>query len=115
MDTPPKYPKLTDGAAISVNKRVRYDLDCPKCRKALDVTDIAFGKIIQCPGCKNITWRPEFQPRWYFRLHNFVLAVVGSFILGLIINFASSFLWEQYFQAGPVSNGQPNTPNTNQP
>jgi len=115
MSDAPKFPTLADGAAISVNRRVRYDLDCPKCRKALDVTDINFGAIIKCPHCKNITWRPEFQPKWYFRARNLVLAVIGSFILGIITNLISSYLWEHYSKPRPVSTTQPTPATTNQP
>lgn len=115
MSDAPKFPTLSDGAAISVNRRVRYDLDCPKCRKTLDVTDINFGAIIKCPHCKNITWRPEFQPKWYFRLRNFVLAIIGSFILGLLTNLFSSYLWERYSQPRLDSKISPTPAHTNHP
>jgi hypothetical protein len=115
MSDDANLPKLADGAAISVTRHIRYHLDCPKCRKPLDVTDLAFGTILKCPGCKNITWRPQFQPKWYFRARNFVLAIIGSFILGILSNFASSFLWERYFQTPPVSAGQPTPAPTNHP
>ena len=98
----PVLPRLVDGASIRVTQRVRYDLDCPKCRKSIDVTDIGFGAVIQCPGCKNLTWRPEFQPRWYFKFRNFALAALGSFILGFLASLLASYAWEHHIKARPV-------------
>jgi hypothetical protein len=68
-----------------------------------DVTDIAFGTMIQCPSCENITWRPEFKPRWYFRLRNFVFSNLVSFNLGVLASLLATCISQHYAQPYAVS------------
>lgn len=94
MSDTPQIPTITGGAPISITRREVFSLDCPKCKNALDVTDLSFGTNIECPACKNITWRPEYKPKWWFRFRNFAIATLISFILG----FSSSYLANIAFQ-----------------
>lgn len=100
-----QFAKLSDGSGIAVTRRVWMALTCPKCRKDIDVTGISFGTVIECPHCKNITWRPEFKPRWYFRVRNFVLANLVSFVVGVLASLLASYLYEQRASVVPTSNG----------
>lgn len=95
----PQFAKLADGSGIVVTKRVWMALACPKCRKDIDVTDVSFGTVIQCPHCDNITWRPEFKPRWYFRVRNFIITNLLSFILGVLASLLASYIYENQAKA----------------
>lgn len=89
-----KFAKIADGSGIAVSKRVWIALACPKCRKDIDVTNVTFGTVIACPHCKNITWRPEFKPMWYFRVRNFILANLFSFTLGILASLLAAYIYE---------------------
>jgi hypothetical protein len=49
-----------------------------------------------CPedGCGNVTWRPDIEPRWWFPLRKFVLAMIGTFVLGVLSSLVAAWLWE---------------------
>lgn len=94
---------LTDGTTLSVTRRVTLHLNCPRCDADLDVTNIQTGLVIECPACRNRTLRPDYTPKWYHRLRNFVLANVGSFILGTLASLLATYLWETHIRAAAPS------------
>lgn len=96
MSDVPQAPKLAGGAPISITKQEILSLDCPKCKSALNVTDLAFGTNIECPDCKNVTWRPELKLNWWFRLRNLVIANLFSFVIGFSASFAATAIYENY-------------------
>lgn len=95
MSDLPQVPKLAGGSPISISKKELFSLDCPKCRKPLDVTNLAFGTNIECPHCKNITWRPEFKPKWWFKARNMIIANIVSLFLGVISSLLASYIYEK--------------------
>jgi hypothetical protein len=96
MSNLPKAPKLSDGPPICISKREIFSLDCPKCKSPLDVTDLNFGTNIECPSCNNVTWRPEFKPKWWFRLRYFLITTIISFILGFSTSFIANVVYDNY-------------------
>jgi hypothetical protein len=40
-----------------------FKMDCPHCRKTLNITEKAFGKTVPCPGCKQPIAVPVSQPQ----------------------------------------------------
>ncbi len=92
MSDVPQAPKLAGGAPISITKQEIVSLDCPKCKQSLNVTNLAFGTNIECPDCKNVTWRPEFKPKWWFRLRNLVFANFLSFVLGVAASLTATLI-----------------------
>ena len=94
----PPLAKLTDGSRIIVT--TREALTCPKCSKKFDITDVSFGAVIECPHCNNITWRPEYKPRWYFRVRNFIFSNLASFIIVFLSSLLATCAHEGKFQAG---------------
>jgi hypothetical protein len=103
----PTRPRLT-GGPISVSQRTQTLLDCPKCKRSLDITDVRALSPIACPDCENITWAPEYVPRWWYRLRNFVISNLVAFVLGVAGSLLATYIWEQSHsdrvQATPVQN-----------
>lgn len=102
MNEVPQPPNLKGGSRIVITRRETFALDCPKCKKPLDVTDLAFGTNIECPSCQNITWRPEHTPKWWFRLRNLFLANLLSFILGIIASIVGTWIYSEYEASSPT-------------
>jgi hypothetical protein len=90
-------PVIAAGPRIFARVIQRVVVGCPKCRRDLDVTHVAVGMAMTCPAqdCGNVTWRPEIQPHWWFPIRNFVLATLGSFVLGVVSSVAASWVWEK--------------------
>ncbi len=82
-----------------------FTVKCPKCQEALDVTNLKFGTSIECPKCANVTWCPEFKPRWWFQLRNYVLALGVSFVIGVLASLLATWLWSTYVVHGTVGKG----------
>ena len=93
MSDLPERPKLSGGAPITIAKRELFSLDCPKCKSPLDVTDVSFGTNIECPKCENVTWRPEYRPKWWYKLKNLIIANLISFILGIFGSLIASHIY----------------------
>jgi uncharacterized paraquat-inducible protein A len=55
-------PNLTGKSGIQLSKKLSYILNCPKCDGEIDVTDIKTDAHIECSNCKNVTWRPDYNP-----------------------------------------------------
>jgi len=93
--TPPAPPRLTGGGHIEVTKRIQTMVGCPKCLRPLDITDVRVGSSIECPHCTNVTWTPEYVPRWWYRARNYTLSLIGAFVVGVISSYVASYLWDQ--------------------
>jgi len=91
MTNDPITPKLSGGPKISIDEITIKTLDCPKCQKQLAVTDLIFGTNIECPDCGNKTWVPEYKPRWWFKLRNFLFTVIITFIIGVFAAIAADW------------------------
>lgn len=87
---PPHPPKLTGGPPLVVAKREIVTFDCPKCGQSLDITGVAVGASIECTGCQNVTWAPEYIPRWWYRTRNFGISVVTAFSIGVGASLAAT-------------------------
>jgi uncharacterized paraquat-inducible protein A len=94
MSDVPRLPTLSGGSPITIKERKILSLDCPKCKSPLDVTNLSFGTNIECPSCKNITWCPEFKPHWWFRLRNYLLSLLVSFVLGVAASLVAAHIYE---------------------
>ncbi len=77
-------PNLTGKSGIQLNKKLTYILDCPKCDEGIDVTDIKTDAHIECNKCKNVTWRPDYDPPWWTKTRNFVISLISALIIGII-------------------------------
>jgi len=87
-------PNLTGGPGAEVKKQVKttFILDCPKCKKKLDVTSLAFGTTIECPKCKNVTFRPAYNPPWWLKLMNKGWKALITGIMTFGLGYGSSYL-----------------------
>ncbi len=90
--TGPAPPRLLGGDGIAVTRRIQTMLRCLKCRKSLDITDVKVGTTIGCPECGNITWAPEYVPRWWYRMRNFVLSLIIALAVGVAASLTADFL-----------------------
>ena len=84
MSQPPIPPRLTEDGELAVTKRTFVTFDCPKCHRSLDITRVAFGTTIECPECKNITWAPEYRPKWWHKTRHFVASVFIALVIGIL-------------------------------
>ena len=91
-------PLLTGGSGIDLKKQIKTEfiLSCPKCGTKLDVTNLSFGTHIECPSCNNITFRPEYKPPWWSKTRNFILTMIGTFLLGFASSFFAAVVYESY-------------------
>ena len=103
MSDMPQTPNLASGAPIAITKKQIFSLDCPKCKKPLDVTNLTFGTNIECPNCSNITWRPEFKLGWVFKLKNLIISVLLSFILGVGASLIATYIYKKFSVENPPS------------
>jgi hypothetical protein len=101
----PHIPKLTPGASIEITRVVMFTVNCPKCHEALDVTNLKFGTSMECPHCANVTWCPEFRPRWWFQFRNYLAALLLSFLIGALSSLFATWIWQKYSEAGSVGKG----------
>lgn len=91
-------PKPLDPNPPQVVERKIREVECPnpKCDQTLDITNINAGTKIECGTCKNVTWVPAYQAKWWQRAP----VVIGGLLLSLAIGTAGSLiasgLWEQY-------------------
>src|SRR6266481_7128645 len=89
-----QLPLLTAGPRIVARVVHRTVVDCPRCGRALNVTDVAVGMTIKCPEpCGNVTWRPETKEHWWFPLRRFIGATLLSFVLGVLSSLAATWWW----------------------
>ena len=91
----PDLPTLSDGSRIQFEKKTTLVITCPNpnCNNQLDITNLSFGTVIECPNCNNITWVPEQKPKWWFKLKNFILTIIISFIIGLVSSYIASYAY----------------------
>ena len=89
-------PLIAAGSRIFARVVRRTVVDCPKCKRVLNVTHVAVGMTMTCPadGCGNVTWRPDIEPHWWFPVRKFVLATIGSFLLGVLSSLVATWVWE---------------------
>jgi hypothetical protein len=97
-------PSIVDGPLLVFTKATELDMPCPKCGRAIRVTKVEAGAVIECPHsrCKNVTWRPEYVPPWWARTRNFAWSLIGSFILGFAASFFASIAYEHYSESRNV-------------
>lgn len=81
-------------------------VNCPGCSQALDISDVKVGASIECPKCKNITWAPEYVPRWWYRTANFIASILVAFLVGVLSSIAANYIW---LKIHPESNPPVNT------
>ena len=96
--TGPAPPRLTGGGGIVITRRLQTMVSCPSCRRPLDITDVKVGATIECTECDNVTWAPEYVPRWWHRARNFVRSLVLALAIGVAGSLLASFLWDQFHQ-----------------
>jgi hypothetical protein len=108
---PPVVPELAESVpTVSVGPRIlarevhiyKILVDCPRCNRPLNVTDVDAGRTMTCP-CGNVTWRPEIKQRWWFPAGRFVAVTIGSFLLGFGSSLAATWAWEHW----PSARGLP--------
>lgn len=85
-------PTVFDGALPVARKQTSTLVACPKCKTDLDISKIADDSLIECT-CGNVFVRPKLP--WYGKLPNFLISLLGSFLLGLASNFAYDALKSQ--------------------
>jgi hypothetical protein len=100
--TGPAIPRITGGEELRVSQRRQLLVDCPKCKRNLDITDVRALAPISCPECENVTWAPEYVPKWWQRLRNFVLSNVVAFLVGVAASLVATSLWERSKDAAPA-------------
>jgi hypothetical protein len=87
-------PLLAAGPRIVAREIRRTVVDCPRCGRTLNITDVAVGMRIECPApCGNVTWRPTTEERWWFPVGRFVGATVLSFMLGVLSSLLATWWW----------------------
>ena len=94
-------PNLTGGSGVEVRKKVStvYLTECPKCKTDLDVTSVTFGTHIECPNCKNVTYRPDYTPPWWIKIIDkgwkLILTATLTFGLGLLSSYFATSYYEK--------------------
>ncbi|WP_353632188.1 hypothetical protein ABVN18_05765 [Pseudomonas canadensis] len=91
MSGAPIVPDNVEGNRVSVSQQVIRTIDCPNsdCNQTLNITELSAGAKIKCPSCKNYTWAPEYKSRWWQKLRNFSVAIVVSFVVGILSSLAA--------------------------
>lgn len=98
-------PRPLEGTPPNVQERLIKEVECPnpECDQLLNITDINVGTKVQCTNCKNVTWVPAFQPKWWQRAR----VIIGGAILSIIVGAAASLLatavWE--FKVSELADG----------
>jgi hypothetical protein len=83
-------PKLT------LKKVISAQINCPNCdgMLELDASQVDIGHVIKCGACNQKTYYP-FERPWYRRqrlIWGYVASILGSFVLGLVVNYAYDWL-----------------------
>ena len=95
-------PKLTGKGEIKLQKKTVYTLSCPKCESDMDVTHVNPNTYIECQGCQNVTWRPDYNPPWWAKTRNFILSLLGALALGIITGVISNVIGDSLKQEKPI-------------
>lgn len=106
-DQSPLPPSLS-GGTITVTRRMVTLVPCPGCRRDLDITSVSVGAMICCPECKNVTWAPEYVPRWWHKTRNHLLSMLGAFIVGVLSSMVASYVMNAS-KAAPTTQQSPGT------
>jgi hypothetical protein len=95
-------PKLTGKDEIKLQKKTVYTMSCPKCDSDMDVTSVNPNTYIECQGCQNVTWRPDYNPPWWAKTRNFILSLLGALALGIITGVISNVIVFSFNQEKPI-------------
>src|ERR1043166_4672073 len=95
MSGSPIQPRLTGDGQVTVTRRELLTFDCPNCKESLNITGLAFGTTIACPNCGNVTWTPEWKPRWWFTARNFILSLILAFFIGVFSSLVANVIWHR--------------------
>ena len=71
-------------------------------------TGLAVGTTIACVSCENVTWAPEYVPRWWYRLRNFIFSLILAFIIGVLSSLTATWI-------GKAANSASSNPTAVQP
>lgn len=95
----PHIPQLTGKDEIKLQKKTVYTMSCPKCDSGMDVTSVNPNTYIECQGCKNVTWRPDYNPPWWAKTRNYVFSLAGALIIGIITGVISNIIVDNLKQS----------------
>lgn len=98
MSTISHIPKPIDNDPIRVIERLIRQVDCPNphCDQTLDITSINEGTKIQCGTCKNVTWVPAYEPRWWQKAKVVIGGLLLSFAIGVLGSMTASVIISKY-------------------
>ena len=99
----PATPRLTGTQRVEVTQRLLTLVRCPKCEGELDITDLKAGAVIECAKCQNCTWVPEYVPKWWHRVRNFIWSLLIAFAIGVASSVVANLVWSRMHQPSPTT------------
>jgi hypothetical protein len=102
----PAPPRLT-GGQVTVTRREQLIVSCPKCSRSIDITGLAVGTTIECSSCSNVTWSPEYVPRWWHRTRMFVFSLIVAYLVGVGSSMTASYLFNRMQSNPGATSAQP--------
>lgn len=96
-------PKPIDGDPIHVIEKIIRQVDCPnpQCDQVLDITNINEGTKIQCEACKNVTWVPAYEPKWWQKTKVILGGLAVSFVVGILSSLVATSIYAKYAKTKP--------------